>query len=949
NQGHDPKIRQILEISMELLDELDGGFKVSTLKSVISDLISNESIVWQAGLEGEPIYPLPDITTGFDNEQDAISSIQGELNTLVNRTGKPETYSAILSETTLAGLCNHRLISKKFEVSKGVIKGKKRDELAGEIQTIEEVIQAECNRKATDDLKLSAKAFLSVFNSWLHVKNNLKHGKATLEFSDITKGAFTILNDITAQGAAWLIQQQISHLLLDEFQDTSLLQWDIFHKLSNELISTSDENFGFPNTVFIVGDVKQSIYGFRQADPTVMMHASKFLLEKGHHEVPMNKSFRTSNLILEYVTKVFTNLLGKDFPVHSTAAFGGKPFIPDHSKLIVFDTFEETEDGDKKTKAVENEANSLSDFIKSVLECPEDYPVYKDGTFRPIKASDIAILYKNKTKSEAFENALRLRGIASIKEEQNGYFQRPEIEDLTNLIKFITYPSDKLSLTSLLKSPIFNVNDAQVLEYLSSLELSKNKHDPLSHAKDFLGETNKDIAVFHDYVCSKKFNSTKEYVFDLLRSLDISSKYQSLYSGKEGNLAENNIYKFILILTELENEGCRTEFQILSRLKQLKKADLEGNAPSNDDAVKMMTIHKSKGLEFAMVLVVETAQNWFKKNTYWESVKTDSEDTKMCFLGYSATKSTPSTTMNEIVDQVERKQYEEAKRVLYVAMTRASQYLVVSGNAKDAEKNREKEKNLSFFDLLLEKAKEMGATISDKGYFEISRTTKQIALTNQSVTEIEKEHKFTSSSISGIELEIVSPHSVKDDSADVDGDVERETSKVKQLQPPPLEFAADLGIFFHKILELSVFDKQTLSMSEIELLQNEIFSATDQNDLSSWIELYTKQAVNIFNKVLMPEIDASLNVYPEAKLVHLNGDYLTKGICDLMIEYEDRVLVIDHKTTGPQDASLTKEFCLSKGYHKQLEVYNSAASAIFPEKKVQSAVILSRIEKLVVL
>ena len=647
--------------------------------------------------------------------------------------------------------------------------------------------------------------------------------------------------------------------------------------------------------------------------------------------------------------------MGLEFPLHSTAEINDKPFVPDAGKIIVFDQFEDSASEDTETKAVENEAEALSDFIRYVLDNPNEYPVHEGGTFRAIKPSDIAILYKNKTKSESFEKALRARGLNSIKEEQNGFFGRQEVSDLIALLKYCAYRSDHLSLLQVIKSPIIGLSDQEALSYFvhnrHKVKAETEQETPrptIENLIEFIRtddskKSGKSISRLIDF--SKALNihnskSVRSLIFQLNKTLNIAASYQHAYGGTEGTLAHNNIFKFMQLVLSLENDGHTSLFAIIEKLTSLKDSDLEGNAPSSDDAIKLMTIHKSKGLEFPMVFIVETAQNWFKKNHYWEPLKDDNKQSKLAFFGHAGTKNLISSSLNAVKDKVDDHLYSEAIRVLYVAMTRASQYLVISGNTKDAEKRLASEKDRSFYNCLLSSVTKMGETKKEAGRTTFERKIATELTDSKHIVNISKWNINTEVETTSEDLEIISPH---------DEIVKAEVS-IAAHKSPPADLSADLGSFFHKIIDRSIKNKQFISEKACRYLRETFFPKQGNNaELVRWCIAYEEDAKFAYDQLLKPILNSATRIYSEVKLLHRNEKSLTKGICDLVVEYDDKIILIDHKTTGPLNSEETLDFCLQKSYDKQLERYQEVLIKIFPEKKVYPAVLLSRSRDLVYL
>lgn len=946
---NDSDIVGIMRIVLDILQDYDNELKVSSLHSILEDLLKNDSIIWSSDQQGSALFHFPVAKTEYGDFSECLAAIKGNLSNILNQCAHPEKYEKILQADSLKSIISHKLITKNLEISKSIIKSKKRELLSSDIEKVESALKLESNKLSCNILNISSQAIMNIYKIWTMIKDKLKNEKNRLDFSDVAKGAYRLVSDIKNQGISWLIQKNTNHIMLDEFQDTSLLQWGIFKNLSAELISSRDEELGNPRTVFIVGDIKQSIYGFRQADPSVMASAKDFLNAANFPEIPLNKSYRTSQLVLNYINTVFKKLIGPTFPEHSTAQLGRVPFIPNHSKVMIFDTFEEKDTASDTVKSVDHEADQIARFIKTVLDNPDSYPVYDKGQFRPIRADDIVILYKNKTKSEIFEQALRDHQLHPSKEEKSGFFERQEIEDLICIVKFLTYPSDSLSLFTILKSPIFAVNDADIFKLNRIItEQSIKKIDLLQIVLDYFisnknPECSHSLKLFKTIAVNKAFRSFSDLVAKLIFELQVPHKYKYAFGEREGELAEANISKFLMMLDMISSDGLKTDVQMLDHLQKLKSLNNEGSAASSHSAIKMMTIHKSKGLEFAMVFIVETAQKWFKKNTYWESFKTESNETKMAFLGFGKQKTLVNDTLDEVESKIEKKLFDESIRVLYVAMTRASQYLILSGNVKDAEKYMEKSDTHTFFQTLYKCSKEMGAKLNSNGAYEISNKEIDIEISVPEISTGDRARELINDQKNlSPDCELISPHSL----------VEKENrgvSTIKKTSSPPARYSSDLGSFFHKLLEEAVKTKSFPCEDKTALITRMFFADPHASELKPWIDLYVSDAEKCLKTIYEIAEGSDAKYLTEVNIVNRVENRLIKGVLDLLIITEKAVYIIDHKTTGPLEAQDAKNFCIEQGYHRQLGTYKDAVMKIYPQKIVISAVLLSRINTLVTL
>ena len=293
-----------------------------------------------------------------------------------------------------------------------------------------------------------------MFRTYIAHRKRLKSELGVIDFNDPAIASFQLFTSPEASGATYLIHRNTQHLLLDEFQDTSFLQWEIFSRMSKEILAGEgyQSALSLKPSVFIVGDSKQSIYGFRMADSSIMDRASYELDEFGIKLANLNASYRTSQSVLDWVNSTFEPMI-TNFPPHKTASIGEKTVVPNLSNLCIAEIFEKDDD-DKKGDLIEKEAEFVASYIaKSIAGGDEPLVIFdkKTKNHRHLKASDCAILYRNKVNSDLYMSALLDRGIESKREEGKGFFERQEVRDHINLLKFLNTPSDSVALGSLYK------------------------------------------------------------------------------------------------------------------------------------------------------------------------------------------------------------------------------------------------------------------------------------------------------------------------------------------------------------------------------------------------------------------------------------------------------------------------------------------------------------------
>ncbi|MCX6349579.1 MAG: UvrD-helicase domain-containing protein, partial [Candidatus Aureabacteria bacterium] len=285
----------------------------------------------------------------------------------------------------------------------------------------------------------------------------VKAEAGVVDFPDIAVGAFRLLQD---PGIAFTVQSGVQHLLIDEFQDTSRLQWAIFQPMMEEL--TSGRGIFDRQSFFAVGDVKQSIYGFREADYTLLEAlASETASSKTVRLVRLSRSWRSSPLIVDFVNAVFGGSGLEGFQVHQTAlpALGGSvtvyPLIPVGEGT--------TRKGDRWALDAQRIAASIRALVEQGVTVAEKTTEGGKDTYRrrPARWGDIAVIYRKKQCARALEEELARRNIPARRDEPGGFYQRCEVRDLLAFLDFLCDPEDRLALATLLRSPLIGLSEAE--------------------------------------------------------------------------------------------------------------------------------------------------------------------------------------------------------------------------------------------------------------------------------------------------------------------------------------------------------------------------------------------------------------------------------------------------------------------------------------------------------
>lgn len=442
--------------------------------------------------------------------------------------------------------------------------------------------------------------------------SNLKNEFGVVDFDDLEKKTYCVFKEYP-ESLNFLedFDEKINFIFVDEFQDTNLLQWEIINKLIEEWISgygakaETGEKYG----IFLVGDKKQSIYKFRGAERSVFEEAKKvlngyYLLEK------RRENYRSSKKIIEFVNKVFQN--EKDWKEEELIYKGNMEDIDSEIEIASFDNKEEE---------YEWVCGKICNLIKNGI-------IIKDkvsGEKRKIQFRDIAILIRKRgSKFELLEETLKKYKIPYIILGGIGFYQEIEIKFLLSLLYALVDPTDSFSLWNL-ENSCFKITPEKIEEWRKLLD----KYEISSLMENILAEIN---------------------FMEKLNTQQIA-----------------NVEKFLSILqgqSSLPYYQIAMNFRKMSENTQEPKADIFS---IHQDAVKIMTVHGAKGLEFPVVFLIN-AEDF--KPQFRERFIYKKENENYVY----ALKSEGTDFENEFREEMRN----EEKRIFYVGLTRAQQYLFIS-------------------------------------------------------------------------------------------------------------------------------------------------------------------------------------------------------------------------------------------------------------------------------
>jgi ATP-dependent helicase/nuclease subunit A len=478
----------------------------------------------------------------------------------------------------------------------------------------------------------------------------LKGQGQSLDYDDLENGALSLLRDFPEVQARW--QREISSVLVDEYQDTNGRQRDLVNLIA-----------GRTGKLFIVGDAKQSIYRFRGAEVAVF-RAERARIEGGEGAAfELSTSYRAHKGLLDGLNGLLKPVLGEvddperpwREPFSSLSHYRvkpregiGPPFIELHLTV-----------GSKSAGALDRAAEALAGLIVEEVE--------RAGS--AIEYGDIAILCRASTSFAAYETALDRARVPYLTVAGRGFYERPEIRDLLNMLLAVSDPTDDLALTGLLRSPVVGYSDIDLYRLFEQWEPLRNKSNLWQHLQD---STEAKARRITEIVADLNSRAGRIPVAEVLEDFVNRSDYRAALLGSGHARSARNVTK---LLVDAHNSGIVGIGEFLAYVQGLRSGPArEGEAPATvGDVIRIMTIHAAKGLEFPVVVIGDI--NYSRRPTGDLLIDPD--------LGVFPTLSDDDgavSGMFQLLQNVEKDQEDaESDRLLYVAATRAQEKLILSG------------------------------------------------------------------------------------------------------------------------------------------------------------------------------------------------------------------------------------------------------------------------------
>ena len=518
-----------------------------------------------------------------------------------------------------------------------------------------------------------------------------KARRGLVDFSDLEHMAVRLL--VGEDGQPTELARQWStrydEIMVDEYQDTNEVQNAIFSALSRD-----------GTNLFMVGDVKQSIYRFRLADPTIFLgkyRSFKPYTEAGEGEerrVILSRNFRSRPEVLEGCNDLFRAVMSVPFGEmeysDDQALYPGAPFQPDSTYCVELDALDGDIDGEEGAEKVSRdllEARFAAHRIRDLLD--QNFPVSDgEGGTRPVRPSDIVILLRSpNTVLRHYARALGERDILWEAEGGGDFFGSTEISVALSLLQIVDNPRQDVPLISVLRSPVYGFS-ADRLAQIRAASPDTDFYAALA------ADDGEDSKAFLAELDDLRFGSGDMSSHQLLWHIYDRTNLLGIFGAmEEGETRQGNLLALAELARQFEGAGHKGLFRFLTYLTRLRENGNTLTPPTpgrTGGGVRIMSIHKSKGLEFPVVLLCGLARRLNREDMSRPILFHPKLGVGPKGLDVERGIEYPTLARMAVARQLEREMMAEELRLLYVAMTRAKEKLILSvaltGGGKDLEK-----------------------------------------------------------------------------------------------------------------------------------------------------------------------------------------------------------------------------------------------------------------------
>lgn len=551
-----------------------------------------------------------------------------------------------------------------------------------------------------------------------------KQEKNLVDFGDLEHYALEVLLEETGEGertpsaAADELSRQFEEILVDEYQDSNDVQEALIHAISRE-------RFGTPN-VFMVGDVKQSIYKFRLARPELFLKKyESYPREDGLYQtIELHQNFRSRDSVLSGINEVFYQIMTKglggilyteDAALHPGAVFEPtEEMVGGKLELHMVNTGGgllkqlEVDPADDYT-AREMEAKLIAARMKELINPETGLKVWdkKEKRYRTACYGDMVILLRSLSGfAEDFVNILMNEGIPAYAERRTGYFTAIEVETVLCFLSIIDNPMQDIPLAAVLKSPIVGATDEELARLIAAFKRTAKKGQDRGIYGAWMyylencpedereGELYGKLAAFSDELAEYRRIAGYLSIHELLYIIyENTGYYDYIAAMPAGEARQANLDMLVEKASAYEKTSYSGLFHFIRYIENLKKYDTdfgEAALAGDENTVRILSIHKSKGLEFPVVFLAGMGKKFNKQDLYGKILIDPDLGIATDYLDLELRVKTPTLKKNVLRRRLELEALGEELRVLYVAMTRAKEKLIMTGTDRYLDKKLER-------------------------------------------------------------------------------------------------------------------------------------------------------------------------------------------------------------------------------------------------------------------
>lgn len=868
-----------------------------------------------------------------------------------NSKANPDARPEVLGEVYAAVGTRRNSVKKAFDSMKKNLFSDTLDRMCQDLNT------------TYDDVKYLG----GLVREYRSIFSEIKRSKGLMDFSDLEHFAYEILKH---DEAADHYREKFLNIFVDEYQDSNVLQEALIGRIARN------------NNLFTVGDVKQSIYRFRLAEPEIFENRyaryKKEYEEKGDSgdslKIDLNKNFRSKDSVIDLINDVFSNVM--DNYGEDEALYADKPVssLSNHAPGLFlinegWDEDEELDDAIKEMKKTEKEALLAVKLIKDSLGTI----IYdnKAGKERPLTRKDIVILMRGvKDRGDVFYKVLMENNIPCFVDDNKGYFDTIEINTFMSLLELVDNPKQDLQLLTVLRSEIWGFGISELAEIRACHRKGSYYECLKNYSEEGADETlrAKTLSVFEDLSEWRKMAETlplEELVWTLMTMTDF---YSSMGAMPGGTVRQANLRLLADKALEYRRNRGSGLYGFISYVEHIKEKEIKiGQArvvTEDEDTVRIMTIHHSKGLEFPMVIIAG-----FTRGRGGDKRKSGLSLDKDLGIGLPIVRRKEKWYRETAIQKlIARKSAsdddKEEERVLYVAMTRAKDILYMTGTSKDPYESVEKvrsslKSDSTFFSMAGKIMASIPGFIRIVGDDELGKTAglrkrsagKALKLLDKAPGKpdpyVEKvmnyKYPFEDDTL------IKSKYSVSElNSRGHDSDMVFDPAVPREPEKYGLS-AVHIGTVTHSVLEKMDFLKTgSLERTEGEALITDLISGMVKDEYLTDDEASAIDVSKLYDFTVTPigkrigdaqKRGQLFRERPFNLIMEVDGsDAMVQGIIDCFFIEDGAAVLVDYKTTSPGNVHGVRE-----RYSIQMDIYKRAIEEATGRKVKESYLYLTNL------